>query len=166
MEKPTWETRSQNSGDSLRSGARQGALRLLRLRCDPTGDSTPPLRLKTLVWLKGSLSARPHGPARSTPPPGRSSRDVPASVRARASARSLLIAGAPFGLVIATPVLTVPFTSANIRPSRTGAEARTPASEMRTPSCRNPKIAVPAGVVEPASTRNPPLSRSRLCRCS
>ena len=26
------------------------------------GDSAPTLRLKTLVWPKGSLSARPHGP--------------------------------------------------------------------------------------------------------
>ena len=32
------------------------------LRYSPTGDSTPPLRLKALVWSKGSLLARPHGP--------------------------------------------------------------------------------------------------------
>ena len=63
MDKSTWKTRkSKNPGDSLHSGARQGALRLLRYAT--ALRVTPPhlLRLKALVWPKGSLPARPHGP--------------------------------------------------------------------------------------------------------
>ena len=42
MDKSTWKTRkSKTPGDSLRSGALQGALRLLRYATALRGDSTP-----------------------------------------------------------------------------------------------------------------------------
>ena len=65
MDKSTWEKPKVKTLDSLRRGAGQGATRLLRFVTAPAGDSTPTLRLKTLVWPKGSLSAL-SGP--KTPP--------------------------------------------------------------------------------------------------
>ena len=47
--------------DSLRQGASQAAGAAPTLRYGPAGDSAPRLRLRRLVWPKGSLSARPHG---------------------------------------------------------------------------------------------------------
>ena len=51
--------------DSLRREASQAAGAAPTLRYGPAGDSAPRLRLRCLVWPKGSLSARPHG---QTPP--------------------------------------------------------------------------------------------------
>ena len=51
-------TQNQNqTPDSLRQGASQAAGAAPTLRYGPAGDSAPPLRLKALVWPKGSLPA-------------------------------------------------------------------------------------------------------------
>ena len=47
---------------SLRRGAGQGAVRLLRFATALQVTPLPPLRLRRLVWPKGSLPARHHGP--------------------------------------------------------------------------------------------------------
>ena len=63
--KPSFEEKNlktKNPGSSLRKGTGQAAPAPPTLRYGPTGDSTPPLRLKRLAWPKGSLSARPHSP--------------------------------------------------------------------------------------------------------
>ena len=57
---------TQNPRDSLRKQAGQAAGAAPALRYGPTGDSAPPLRLKALVWPKGSF--RPgHGPKPQPP---------------------------------------------------------------------------------------------------
>ena len=48
--------------DSLRQEASQAASAAPTLRYGPAGDSATRLRLRRLVWPKGNLSARPHGP--------------------------------------------------------------------------------------------------------
>ena len=48
--------------DSLRRAASQAAGAAPTLRYGPAGDSAARLRLRRLVWPKGSLLARSHGP--------------------------------------------------------------------------------------------------------
>ena len=65
--RPVLQARPSGIRDSLRQGASQAAGAAPTLRYGPAGDSAPRLRLRRLVWPKGSLSARQARP--ENPPP-------------------------------------------------------------------------------------------------
>ena len=60
--RPVLQARPGGIRDSLRREASQAAGAAPTLRYGPTGDSAPRLRLKALVWPKGSLPAGKRGP--------------------------------------------------------------------------------------------------------
>ena len=62
MDKSTWENPKVKTPDSLRAGGRSSRYAAPTLRYGPAGDSAPTLRLKALVWPKGSFRPGKPGP--------------------------------------------------------------------------------------------------------